>query len=32
MEDWTFGEWRFRVAKGILGAGEQDVDAPQFVA
>ena len=32
MEDRPFGERRFHVAEGVLGAGEQDVDAPQFVA
>ena len=32
VEDRPFGERRFHVAEGVLGAGEQDVDAPQFVA
>jgi hypothetical protein len=32
MEDRPFGERGFHVAEGVLGTGEQDVDAPQFVA
>jgi hypothetical protein len=32
MEDRACGERRFHVAEGVLGAGEQGVDAPQFVA
>ena len=32
MEDRSFGERRLHVAEGILGAGEQAVDAPEFVA
>jgi hypothetical protein len=31
MEDRSFSEWRLHVAEGVLGAGEQDVDAPEFV-
>ena len=31
VEDRPFGERRFHVAEGVLGAGEQDVDAPRAV-
>ena len=32
MKDRPLGERRFHVAEGVLGACEQDIDAPQFVA
>ena len=32
MEDWPLGERRFHIAEGVLGAGQQDVDAPELVA
>jgi hypothetical protein len=32
MEDRSLRERRFQIAEGGLGTGEQDVDAPEFVA
>jgi hypothetical protein len=32
MKDRPLGERRFHVPEGGLGAGEQDVDAPEFIA
>ena len=31
VEDWPDDERRFHVAEGILGAGEQGVDAPDLI-
>ena len=31
VEDRSYGEWRFHVAEGILGAGEQGIDAPELI-
>jgi hypothetical protein len=31
VEDRSYGERRFHVAEGILGAGEQGVDAPELI-
>jgi hypothetical protein len=32
MEDRAFSDRRLHIAKGVFSAGEQDVDAPEFVA
>ena len=32
MEDRSFGERRLHVTEGVLGASEQDVDAPELIA
>jgi hypothetical protein len=31
MENRPFGERRFHVTEGVLGSGEQNVDAPELV-